>query len=83
MKDWIGNYHSVVGCLGAHNETEEEREENDFYATDPIAADWLMKIQALNHNIWECACGKGHLAKEFIRGGTKSSVRTLLIGALE
>ena len=64
-KDWTGNYHSVVGCLGARNECKEEREENDFYATQPIAAELLVGLENLNNNIWECACGEGHLAKVF------------------
>ena len=68
-KDWTGNYHSVCGCLGAHNESQEERETHDFYATQPIAAEQLMKIEDLSPIIWECACGEGHLAKPLIRGG--------------
>ena len=68
-KDWTGNYHSVCGCLGARNECKEDREENDYYATQPIAIEWLMKIENLNHNIWECACGEGHLAKPLIANG--------------
>lgn len=69
MADWTGNYHSVCGCLGARNECKEEREEHDYYATQPIAAEWLVKIENLNHNIWECACGEGHLAKVFKKHG--------------
>jgi len=69
MKDWTGNFHSVVGCLGASNHSKEEREENDFYATDPIAAEWLHKIETLSHDIWEPACGQGHLCKVFERLG--------------
>ena len=68
-KDWTGNYHSVVGCLGAHNETEEEREVHDYYATDPIASEWLIKLENLNNDIWECACGEGHLSKVFVEHG--------------
>ena len=68
-KDWTGNYHSVVGCLGAHNETEEEREVHDYYATDPIASEWLIKLVNLNNDIWECACGEGHLSKVFVEHG--------------
>ncbi len=68
-KDWTGNFHSVVGCLGASNHTKEERQEHDYYATDPIAAEWLMQLEELNHNIWEPAVGAGHLAKVFIAGG--------------
>ena len=64
-KDWTGGFRSVVGCLGASSHSEGEREENDFYATDPIAAEWLIKLEELNPNIWECACGQGHLAKVF------------------
>ena len=63
QKDWTGNYHSVVGCLGARNECKEEREEHDYYATDPMAVKWLIKLEELNKNIWECACGEGHLSK--------------------
>ena len=43
-KDWTGNYHSVCGCLGAHNECKEEREEHDYYATTPKAAEWLKRL---------------------------------------
>lgn len=68
-KDWTGNYHSVCGCLGARNECLEDREEHDYYATQPIAIEWLMKLEKLNKNIWECACGEGHLAKPLIREG--------------
>lgn len=68
-RDWIGNSRSVVGCLGASNHSQGEREEHDFYATDPIAAEWLMRLQDLDHNIWECACGQGHLAKVFEANG--------------
>lgn len=68
-KDWTGNFHSVVGCLGASNHTKEERQEHDFYATDPIAAEWLIQLEELDQNIWECAAGQGHLAKVFEEHG--------------
>lgn len=77
-KDWTGDYRSVVGCLGAHNLTEEDRAEHDYYATDPIAAEWLMKIEKLDNNIWECACGEGHLAKPFIEAGYKVKCTDLI-----
>ena len=62
-------FHSIVGCLGASSHSLTDRERNDFYATDPVAAEWLMKIEKLNHNIWEPSVGAGHLAKVFIAGG--------------
>ena len=43
-----------------------KREENDFFATDPNAIfkakDFFKEIN-LSNNIWECACGTGHLSK--------------------
>ncbi len=44
MKDWSGNTNSVFKIISASNHTEEEREENDYYATSPIAIDKLYKI---------------------------------------
>jgi len=51
-KDWTGNIQSVFKTLGASTHTEEERETNDFYATDPIAATLLIQNYKLNNNIW-------------------------------
>lgn len=68
-KDWTGNLQSIVGCLGASNHSAGEREMHDFYATDPIAAEWLIQLEELNSNIWECAAGQGHLAKVFENHG--------------
>lgn len=69
MKDWTGNGNSIYKTIGASNHTEEEREENDFYATDPIAIDKLLQVEKPSHYIWECACGDGHLAKRLIDNG--------------
>ena len=68
-KDWTGNYHSICGCLGARNECKEEREENDYYATHPSAVEWLEKLERLAPDVWECACGEGHLARILERNG--------------
>lgn len=65
--DWTGNRHSVEGCLGVFG--KEEREQHDYYATTPKAAEWLIKLENLNKNIWECACGEGHLGKVFENNG--------------
>ena len=68
-KDWIGNSNSIYKTLGASNHTDKERENNDFYATEPKAADLLLEQESFNHNIWECACGEGHLSERFIAAG--------------
>ena len=68
-KDWIGNSRSVHSTLGARNYALEDREQNDYYATDPKAARLLMEVETFAPTIWECACGEGHLAKEFEAAG--------------
>lgn len=39
------------------------REENDYYATNPKAIDYLLQHETFNRNIWECACGEGNLSE--------------------
>lgn len=43
-RDWTGNGNGVFMTIGASNHTEKEREENDFYATDPVAAVKLCRF---------------------------------------
>lgn len=68
-KDWIGNNKAVYTCLGASNHALEDRETEDYYATDPKAAELLLEVEPELNNIWECACGEGHLAKVFNKVG--------------
>lgn len=42
-KDWSGNSHTTFVTIGASNHVEEERQQNDYYATDPIAMKLLLK----------------------------------------
>ena len=69
MKDWISDTKSIYTTLGASNHTDKEREENDFYATEPKAAELLCDLITFSPLIWECACGKGHLADVFEKRG--------------
>ena len=69
MKDWTGNGNSIYKQLGASNHTEEEREANDFYATEPSAIDDLLKVEDFAPIIWEPAVGEGHLANRLIKYG--------------
>ena len=68
-KDWTGGKSSIFTCLAASSHALEKREVNDYYATDPKAAEWLLELEPELDNIWECACGEGHLAKVFDRAG--------------
>jgi len=73
MKDWKGNSKTTFAQLAASNHSDVERETNDFYATDPQSLRIFLQalkrdgIQ-LHKNIWECACGQGHLSKVLEEG---------------
>ena len=69
MQDWTGNSKSTYSQLGASSHSAQEREGNDFYATEPSAIDDLLKQETFSHNIWECAVGQGHLAKRLTEFG--------------
>ena len=60
-KDWNGNAKSIFVCNVSSNHTEETREENDYYATDPKALELLLELEKFNHYVWEPACGGGIL----------------------
>lgn len=61
-KDWKGNKTSVIGTSGFHNNSQHKRQIDDFYATDPIALEKLLERERFD-NVWECACGMGHLSE--------------------
>lgn len=64
-KDWIRNKKSVFVTLGASNHTDKERQSEDYYATDTIAAKLLLEVEPFEGKIWECACGEKHLSRVF------------------
>lgn len=74
LKDWTGNKATTFVQLGASNHSDNEREENDFYATDPNTLEIFLdklsedKIE-LHSKIWECACGQGHLSNVLEKRG--------------
>lgn len=49
----------------------EERENNDYYATNPKAVKMLLELEEFNHLIWEPACGEGHISKVLKEYGYK------------
>lgn len=69
MKDWTGNSKATFVTLGASNHSEHDREENDYYATEPKAVDFLLDVENFEGSIWENACGEGHLSKRMIEKG--------------
>lgn len=59
----------IFAPLAASNHTDGDRPKDDFYATEPKAAELLLDVETFNRNIWECACGAGHLAQVFTAQG--------------
>ena len=81
-KDWKGNSNSGRYAVGMKTANSvNEREQDDFYATDPKALQklidrcsvWLQRIwiSTCEHKeiVWECACGDGNLAKCLMHNG--------------
>ncbi len=68
-KDWTGNSRSAHATLGARNYAQNERETNDYYATEPKALELLLELEAFSPNVWECACGEGHLSNVLVSKG--------------
>ena len=62
-KDWTGNKPATFVTLGASNHSKLEREENDYYATEPKAVELLLEKEKFSINLLEPSCGEGHISK--------------------
>lgn len=71
MTDWTGNGNSIYKTLGASNHSDKEREQDDFYATDPKAIDLLCNYTGLTlpQRVWEPSCGSGCLSERLTERG--------------
>ena len=54
---------NVFTVIGASSHSNKARAPHDFYAIDPKALEMLLDLETFNKNIWECACGQGHLSR--------------------
>ena len=45
------------------NNRHADAEPNDYYATEPRAVELLLEQESFSKNIWEPACGEGHISK--------------------
>ena len=68
-KDWTGNAKSVFVCNGASNHTDDERQIDDYYATEPKATQLLLDKVQFSNVVWECACGGGHMSEVLKQNG--------------
>ena len=60
---------SIYKTLGSSNQTLKHRQQQDYYATEPKAVELLLEVEKFDKNIWECACGEGHIAEVFVKHG--------------
>lgn len=71
-KDWVGGRTSTRVMLGVDkNWSKDSQEEYGFYATDSRAIDELFKVIDKPTEVWECACGEGHLSKRMEQLGSE------------
>ena len=61
VQDW--STAKSVYTLGSSTQTDKERVANDYYATEPKAVKALLEVEQFAPDIWECACGEGHISK--------------------
>ena len=64
MKDWTGNA-SVRRC----NIRNANAEKHDYYATEPKAVELLLEQEQFSEQIWEPACGEGHISEVLKKHG--------------
>lgn len=65
MKDWTGTAQFIASC----NNRRDDADANDYYATDPKAVELLLEQEVFEHQIWEPACGEGHISDVLKRHG--------------
>ena len=53
------------------NSRHADAEPYDYYATDPRAVELLLEQERFSENIWEPACGEGHISKVLEAHGHK------------
>ena len=60
---------TIALMTGATNHSNELREKNDYYATEPISLQKFLNCIdfKLNRYVWECACGGNHLVNVLLK----------------
>ena len=66
-KDWTGNSTSTFSTLAASNHSAGERQQHDYYATEPKAMELLLAEEAFAPVIWECLRGRA-----FVKGACRA-----------
>ena len=63
---------ALFRTIGASSHAIEKREINDYYATHPLAVRLLLEKEMFA-DVLEPACGEGHISKELINLGVKTT----------
>ena len=58
---------NIYKQIGASNHTEKERQQEDYYATEPKAMELLLEQETFSDNVWECACGGGNISQRYLK----------------
>ena len=77
-RDWKDGTASMFKTIGASNHCDHARADHDYYATEPAATQWLMRIEQFHGPILEPSCGEGHMARELEKGGYKVVSRDIV-----
>ncbi len=77
-KDWTGGNASVFKSISASNHADGDRVTQDYYATEPKATEWLLRLEQFKGPILEPACGEGHIAQVLIGGGYSVTSRDIV-----
>jgi len=60
---------NVIQVIGGRNFAQQDRQTEDFYATEPKATELLLELESFAPDIWEPACGQGHISEVLINKG--------------
>lgn len=77
-KDWVGGTASTFKTIGASNHCDHERQSEDYYATEPAATEWLIKLEEFSPIILEPSCGEGHISEALKKAGYNVISRDLI-----
>lgn len=67
-----------LSLLGASSHSAQEREPNDYYATDPKAVELLCDMENFSQKILEPSCGEGHISQVLKDYGYSVTSRDLI-----
>lgn len=62
---------NIFTTIGASNHSKEERQEHDYYATEPKAVELLLELEDIRPLVLEPFCGGGHISKVLLNNGHK------------